>query len=77
MTETRRGEGLRGFSLLGWGSVVKNMPANAGDAGIPWVRNILWKRKWQPAPVFLPEKSHGQRLVGYSPWSLKESDVTE
>ena len=24
--------------------------------------------KWQPAPVFLPEKSHGQRsLVGYSP----------
>ena len=28
-------------------------------------------------PVFLPEKSHGQRsLVGYSPWGLKESDMT-
>ena len=30
---------------------------------------IPWKRKWQPSPVFLPEKSHGQRkLVGYRPW---------
>ena len=28
-----------------------------------------WRRKWQPTPVFLPGKSHGQRsLVGYSPW---------
>ena len=26
-----------------------------------------WRRKWQPIPIFLPEKSHGQRrLVGYS-----------
>ena len=26
-----------------------------------------WRRKWQPTPVFLPEKSHGQRnLAGYS-----------
>ena len=26
-------------------------------------------------PVFLPEKSYGQRsLVGYSPWGHKESD---
>ena len=25
---------------------------------------------WQPTPVFLPGKSHGQRnLVGYSPWT--------
>ena len=29
-------------------------------------------------PVFLPEKSHGQRsLVGYSPWGFKESDMTK
>ena len=21
-----------------------------------WVRNILWRRKWQPIPVFLPAK---------------------
>ena len=31
-----------------------------------------WRRKWQPTPVFLPEKSHGQKgLVGYSPWDHK------
>ena len=37
-----------------------------------------WKRKWQPTPVFLTGKSHGQRsLKGYSPWSCKESDKTE
>ena len=31
-----------------------------------------------PTPVLLPGKSHGQRsLVGYSPWSRKESDTTE
>ena len=30
---------------------------------------IPWKRKWQPTPVFLPGKSHGQRsLMGYNPW---------
>ena len=35
-------------------------------------------REWQPAPVFSPGESHGQRgLVGYSPWRLKESDTTE
>ena len=29
----------------------------------------MWRRKWQPTPVPLPGKSHGQRsLVGYSPW---------
>ena len=44
----------------------------------PWVGKIPWRRKWQPTPAFLPEKSHGQRsLVGYSPWSRKESDTTE
>ena len=24
-----------------------------------WVRNIPWRRKWPPTPVFLPGKSHG------------------
>ena len=39
----------------------------------PWVRKI-WRRRWQPTPVFLTWKSHGQRsLVGYS---HKESDKT-
>ena len=35
----------------------------------PWSRKILCRRKWQPTPVFLPGKSHGQRsLAGYSLW---------
>ena len=44
----------------------------------PWVGKILWSRKWQPTPAFLPGESHGQRsLVSYSPWGCKESDMTE
>ena len=26
----------------------------------PWIRKIPWSRNWQPAPVFLPGKLHGQ-----------------
>ena len=38
----------------------------------------VWRRKWQPTPVFLPEKFHRLRsLVGYSPWILKDSNMTE
>jgi len=35
------------------------------------------KRKWQPPPVFLPVKSHGQRLLeGYTVDGVaKESDT--
>ena len=44
----------------------------------PWVGKIPWRRKWQPPPVFLSGKSHGQRsLAGYSPWGYKESDTIE
>ena len=44
----------------------------------PWVRKIPWRRKWQPAPVFLPGKPHGHRsLAGYSPKGRKESDMTK
>ena len=57
--------------------VVKNLSANAGDirdAGSIPVSKIPWRRAWQPTPVFLPGKSHGQRsLVGYNPRSCKES----
>ena len=43
-----------------------------------WVRKIPWRRAWQPTPVSLPGKSHGQgSLVGYSTWGLKELDRTE
>ena len=44
----------------------------------PWVRQIPWSRRWQPSPVFLPGKFHGQRsLVGYSPRGHIQSDTTE
>ena len=44
----------------------------------PWVREILWRRAWQPTPVFLPEEFHGQRsLESYSPQGGKELDTTE
>ena len=42
----------------------------------PWVRKIPWRWKWQPAPVFLPGKSHEQRsLVGCSP-RVTKSELT-
>ena len=44
----------------------------------PWVGKIPWRRAWQPAPVFLPGESHGQRSRGgYSPQGHKELDGTE
>ena len=58
------------YFILGFpgGSVIKNLPANAGDRFDPWVRNIPWRRKWQPTPLFLPGKSHGQESGGL--WSI-------
>ena len=58
------------------GSVVKTLPTNAGTTGdvgsIPGVGKTLWRRKWQPASVFSPGKSRGQRsLAGCSPWGCK------
>ena len=50
------------------------------DTAITWAKVYCesWRRKWQPAPVFLPGESHGQEsLAGYSPWGRKESDTTE
>ena len=44
----------------------------------PWVGKIPWSRKWQPAPILLPGKLHGQwSLVHYSPWGHREVDTTE
>ena len=39
---------------------------------------MLWRRKWQPTPVFLPGESQGWgSLVGCRPWGHTESDTTE
>ena len=57
---------------------VKSLPAMWETRFDPWVGKIPWRRKWQPTPVFLLGKSHGQRsLAGDSPWGYKESDTTE
>ena len=37
----------------------------------PWVGKIPWSRKWQPAPVFLPGKFHGQRSLASSTGSRR------
>ena len=62
------------------GSDGKEFSCNAGDLGlIPGLgRSPGGGRDWQPNPVFLPGKSHGQRSrAGYSPWGHKASDMTE
>ena len=44
----------------------------------PSVRKIHWRKEWQPTPVFLPGKFHGQiSVLGDSPLGHKELDVTE
>ena len=72
---------LEGFTIgvsqvFPGGSDVKASACNGRDPGFdPWFGKIPWRRKWQPTPVLLPGKSHGQRsMVGYIPWSCKESD---
>ena len=68
--------------LMG-GSMVKNPPANAGDLGeeslIPGLERP-WTRQWQPAPVFLPGKSHGWRSLrgyrGHKKLNMTEGEVT-
>ena len=42
----------------------------------PWLGKILCSRKWQPTPVFVPGKSHGQRILkDYGPWGHKELNM--
>ena len=41
-------------------------------------RDLFWRRKWQPTPVFLPGESQGWgSLVGCCIWGHTESDTTE
>ena len=44
----------------------------------PWAEKIPWRREWQPTPVVLPGKFHGESsLAGYNPWDHKELDTNE
>ena len=61
---------------LPWWLSGKESACKAGDLGLT-LGEIPWLRKLQPTPVFLTQKSHGQRsMVGYSSWGCKESDTT-
>ena len=69
----------RGFA---GGSVVKNPPVNAGDAGnvgsIPGLGRCPAGGHGNPAPMFLPGECHGQRnLAGYSPWGRAAWDTEQ
>ena len=60
--------------------MVKNLPAvqeiRRRCQFDSWVRRIPWRRAWQPTPVFLLGKSHGQRtLETCSPRGLKDLDT--
>ena len=72
--------------VLEWGAIAFSIPGgsdgnksacNVGDLGLIHGSGKS-PREQLPTPVFLPGKFHGQRsLEGYSPWSCKESDMTE
>ena len=66
------------FRVNHGGTVVKNPPANAGDAAsIPGWGRSLGEGNGN-TPIFLPGKFYGQRsLAGYNPWGHKELDTTE
>ena len=65
------------------GSVSKESACKGGDCleyrrqvFNPWVGKFPWSRKWQPTPVFLPEKSMNrvawQLLFDFSSIAVKE-----
>ena len=43
----------------------------------PWVEKMPCKRKWQPAPIFLPKKFHRQRSWWATVMGWQKSDMTE
>ena len=52
--------------------------SSGGSDSKEFVGKSPWRREWQPTPVFLPGKFHGQRsLAGNSPWGCNELDMTE
>ena len=59
---------IKGTSLVV--QIVKNLPAMWEIQVQSLGQEDSLEKGWQPTPVFLPGKPHGQRsLVGYSPWS--------
>ena len=71
------GEGI-GYPLqYSWASFVAQLVKNPPAVREMWIRSLDWEDPWRgerlPTPVFWPGEFHGL----YSPWPLKESDMTE
>ena len=43
----------------------KDLPAEWETLAVSLGREDHWRRKWQPAPVFLPRESSGQRSLAH------------
>ena len=57
--------------------LVKNLPVMQETQVLLLGQEDPLKKEMATHSVFLPEESHGQRsLAGYSPWGLKELDMT-
>ena len=39
----------------------------------PWLAKIIWRRKWQPTPGFLPGKFHGYRSLAATVHGIAKS----
>ena len=66
--------------------VTKVLPDDSDRKSLPkmretWVwsldREISWRREWQPTPLFLPRKSHGQRKLDRGDWQTPIHAVTK
>ena len=77
--------GIFQASVLEWGAISFSR-GSSPPRDWTWVSCIIgrcftiWATREvnKPTPVLLPGKSNGRRsLVGYSPWGLEESDMTE
>ena len=63
-----------GASVVAWRYRI-GLPTQEMQVQSPGSERPPGEGNWQPTPVILPEKSHGQRnLVGYSPCGRKDSD---
>ena len=75
-------EGI-GYPLqCSWASLVAQLVKNPSAMQETWAQSLGWEdpleKGMATTPVFLPGEVHGQRsLVGYSPRSCEESDMTE
>ena len=67
------------IELLGWNEKISTKHSAHNTYAMNMNRycwwsyeDAAWRKKWQPTPVFLLGRSHGQRsLVGYSQWACK------